>query len=210
MSRHSALAPVFPHEVTLFAADFGAAVKLEELTAEECIATGPDGVEHVGGLREVLAAASAHVADDGWAEAAAAAIERERTWTHTGRRRLLQVARGDGERFHTSPSRNRPSIERHGLDWRHMVPPGIAGSLKPEAPGIFLAEDFGDMAWFIGFRDEPCDVWAVDVNGLWLEGAAESDGGASLHWALVCEPVPPTRLRLLHRDARPGDLPGEP
>jgi hypothetical protein len=210
MSRHPALGSVFPHTTQIYAAESGPSVELEELAAEECIATGPDGVEHVGGLREVLAAAAGHVEDEGWVEAVAAAIERERLWTHTGRRSMLCVARGSGERFHASPSRNRASIERHGLDWRHMVPPGIAGSLEAEAPGIFLAEEFWDMAWFIGFRDEPCDVWEVDVGGLWLEGAAESSGGGSLHWALVCEPIPPSRLRLLHRDARPGDLPREP
>lgn len=206
MSRHPALGPVFPHEVTLYATDLGPGIWLRELAADECVATAPDGSEHVGTLREVLAAASGHVADADWVEAAAAALERERTWTRTGRRGMLMVARGDGVRYHASPSRNRASIERHGLDWRRMVPPGIAGSTEPEAPGIYVAEEFDDMPWFIGFREEPCDVWEVDVDGLWLEGAAESDGGGSLHWAIVSEPIPTSRLRLLHRDVRPDDL----
>lgn len=50
-------------------------------------------------------------------------------------------------------------------------------------------------------------VWAVDVNGLWLEGDP-SGGGDDDGWMIVREPIPPSRLRLAETsldDEFPGD-----
>ena len=55
-------------------------------------------------------------------------------------------------RFHVTPSANRDSILRFGLDWSRMAETesGIAsgGPGRPELDGIFLTEPFSDAARF--------------------------------------------------------------
>lgn len=66
--------------------------------------------------------------------------------------------------FHVTSVRNRQSIRRFGLDPARMgAAPGIAGSTRPEADGIFLAEQW-DLDWFVGLNNTggPVDVWQVD------------------------------------------------
>lgn len=97
--------------------------------------------------------------------------------------------------FHVSPSVNRASITRHGLDWRRMgATRGIAGSLRPELPAVFLTDMVEDeRGFFVGFAREPVDVWAVRVDGLWLENGPDG-------WYISPEPIEPARLRLTLRD----------
>ena len=100
------------------------------------------------------------------------------------------------EWFHVSSSRNRESIERHGLDWRRMrAAPGIAGSHTPEQEGCFLIEQYG-VDYFVEMNNTggPVDVWAVrevDESAL-----VESPEG----YLYLPTPIPPERLRLVRRD----------
>jgi hypothetical protein len=41
------------------------------------------------------------------------------------------------------------------------------------------------------------DVWAVPIDGLWLENGPDG-------WVILPEPVPPERLRLVETDIPPG------
>jgi hypothetical protein len=67
--------------------------------------------------------------------------------------------------FHVSSVRNRGSIQRHGLDVSRMgAAPGIAGSGRPEADGIFLCSDESTADWFVHINNTggPVDLWQVD------------------------------------------------
>jgi hypothetical protein len=101
-------------------------------------------------------------------------------------------------RFHVSPTANRESIRRHGLDWKRMAPEqrGIANGWlgRPEAEGIFLTHsDIEDARWFAGMGSgRRVDVWRVDVAGLAIEDLANEGG-----WWICREPIPPERLELV-------------
>jgi hypothetical protein len=67
--------------------------------------------------------------------------------------------------YHVTSSRNRGSIEVHGLDWSLMTTsPGIAGSREPEVDGIFVCPDTFTVDFFVGLNNTggPVDVWAID------------------------------------------------
>jgi hypothetical protein len=149
---------------------------------------GPYGF---GSAAQALAAASDRAADDRWVAAVGAALACERTWTRAGRRSTLTVKQASGEMFHATAMENRPSILRHGLDWRQMgTAPGIAGSQEPELPAVFLCESREEIDFFTSMSRLPADVWAVRVDGLWVESGPDG-------WIILPEPVPPERLRLL-------------
>jgi hypothetical protein len=121
--------------------------------------------------------------------------------------------------FHVTDRANRSSIEKHGLDWRHMGPaPGIAGSLTPEREGVFLCLDrsevdsFVEMAVRRGAHD--LDIWQVsldvdldvdfeaDRDSPWVlpaDGSFSEDNG----YLYYRRSIPPERLRLLEPD-QPG------
>jgi len=126
-----------------------------------------------------------------------AALEGERGWRE--RRPQLSVTLGTGARFHVTASVNRESIATHGLDWRRMgTAPGIANSRwKPELPCVLLCHDGENPEFFILMGRQPCDVWAVQVDGLWLESGP-------VGWDLLPAPVPPERLSLVERDVDPN------
>jgi hypothetical protein len=68
--------------------------------------------------------------------------------------------------FHVTPSPNRDSIERHGLDWRRFREgAGLAGpSPRVEAECIFLARDLEEaerIVTVIGTRHPSLDIWEV-------------------------------------------------
>jgi len=79
---------------------------------------------------------------------------------------------------------------------------GIAGSPAPEWPGIFLCATLEDARFFvmIGARRDPVDIWSVQLDGQWLEGARDSDGGGGDNWMICPTPIPPKNLQLLERD----------
>lgn len=81
--------------------------------------------------------------------------------------------------FHVTSSLNRESLERRGLDWRHMgAAPGIAGSDELELEGIFLARDRFEVDWFVDMAKRrgvsEVDVWEIDVDQLRLLESAEN------------------------------------
>jgi hypothetical protein len=179
----------------------GGNIELEQIddAGVEWVAIGPGG-NAAGGLSEVLAAAAGDGADLEWLRAVAAALDRELT---VGQRRtMLLVKRGAGVWYHATLASNRRSIQRDGLDWRLMNGEGIAGSRRPEWPGVFLCSTVEDANFFVrmGSRRGPVDVWSVELDGEWLEGARDSDGGGGDNWMICPVPIPSTRLRLIERD----------
>lgn len=153
-----------------------------------CQGTGTFGFGSAG---QALAAAGGLAVDDRWIAAVGAALARERTWTGTRRRPVLLVKEASGEMFHATATQNRQSILRHGLDWEQMgTAPGIAGSREPELPAVFLCESREETGFFTGMSRLPADIWAVAVDGRWVESGPDG-------WILLPEPVPPERLRLV-------------
>jgi hypothetical protein len=151
-----------------------------------CQGTGTFGFGSAG---QALAAASGLAIDDPWIAAVGAALARERTWTGTRRRPVLLVKEASGEMFHATATQNRQSILRDGLDWEQMrTAPGIAGSREPELPAVFLCESREETGFFTGMSRPPADIWAVTVDGLWVESGPDG-------WIILPEPVPPERLR---------------
>jgi hypothetical protein len=63
-----------------------------------------------------------------------------------------------GRWFHATFAENRESIRRHGLDFRRMAGPGIAGSLAAEAAGVFLTGDLESARWL--------PAWVVEARSI--------------------------------------------
>ena len=104
--------------------------------------------------------------------------------------------------FHVTSSRNRESIQRHGLDWQRMSSVcGIAGSPTPEQEGIFLCLDHNEVDWFcrMNATGGTLDVWAVD--GIDPSELVESPEGHSF----LPRPIPTSLLTLTSKDV---DTPG--
>jgi hypothetical protein len=166
---------------------------------EEWLGAGPGG-EAIGPLRDVLTTAAAPGTDPEWIRAVADALGRE---IAVGERRSrLLVKRGVDVWYHVAFASNRQSIQRYGLDWRWMDGPGIAGSRAPEWPGVFLGSTIDDARFFVrmGARRGPVDIWSVELDGQWLEGARDSDLGGGENWMICPSPIRPARLRLRERD----------
>jgi hypothetical protein len=111
----------------------------------------------------------------------------------------LPTLRAVSTRFHVTSVLNRASILEHGLDWTYMgAAPGIAGSDRPEAEGVFLAEEW-DVDWFVRMNNTggPVDVWSVvDVEEDLLVGNGSG-------YFFLPDRIAPARLGLLHRDLPP-------
>lgn len=184
----------------------------EDIELEEFASNGVCSGYHPASRRsafgtdgEVIASLSGRGLDDPWVRAVCSALARERRWTSIGRRSMLLVKQGVGVMFHATASGNRESIRQHGLDWRRMgVAGGIAGSVQPELPGIFLCASRAEAHFFTAMAREPSDIWEVSVDGLWLEGDPGASGGGDEIWMIPPEPVGPERLRLLDTDVEPG------
>jgi hypothetical protein len=96
---------------------------------------------------------------------------------------------------HATAAANRESIIEFGLDWNRMgVAQGIAGSRRHELDAVFL-DHVETIEFFTRMSRQPCDVWEVDVTGLWLE----KDEG----WLIHRSPIVPDRLRLIESDLPP-------
>lgn len=155
-----------------------------------------------GTVTEVLALLSSRPDDDTWVAEVAAALDRESRWGSAGgwRRPFLEVFLGSGRMFHVTAAVNRDSIRRYGLDWRRMAAaPGIAGSTHPELPAVFLCDEREEIGFFLNMAGTPTDVWAVDVDGMWVETGPSG-------WWIISQPIGCDRLTLLERDAVPGRL----
>lgn len=155
------------------------------------------GIYSFGSPEEVIAATTGRPVGDEWVAAVCAALDRERYWRSEGRRSTLLVQAGHGEMFHATAVANRESISMYGLDWRRMQTPGIAGGRQPELAAVFLCESREDAEFFIGMARVPSDIWAVRVDGLWLENGPDG-------WIVFPDPIGPERLRLAERDIPAG------
>ena len=173
-------------------------IELEQLdeAGGDWFASGPRG-EHMGALDATVEAAADESADRAWLAAVVTAVNRERG---AQRRSMLLVQRGRGTWFHTTFSENRESIARYGLDWRRMAGGGIAGSLGPEAEGVFLCCDIDSAEWFAQMgqqRGHRVDIWAVSLDAQWLIGDPGAGGGGDDTWMICSEPIAPSRLKLV-------------
>ena len=142
-----------------------------------------------GRAAQVIALASGRPEDDAWVRATAHALDPDRLWKGGNRIELL-VTLGAGTTYHVTAAVNRGSILRHG-------------STAPEAAGPFLCDDIDSTPFFARMSRRPVDTWAVDVDGLWLEGDPGAGRGEST-WMICPAVIEPARLRLIQRDVRPG------
>ena len=138
----------------------GGPIELEQAddVGLEWLAAGPAG-EALGSLRDALTASAPVGTDPDWIDAVVGAMERE--LASKVRRSMLLVKRATGTWYHATPTANRASIREHGLDWRCMVGPGIAGSTAPEYPGVFLCADL----WVRSFSPRSERVLALSISG---------------------------------------------
>ncbi len=174
-------------------------IHFEELhpSGEPCGGLVPGlGLMTFGSPTSVLASLSRLRPDHEWVVRTAAALTRERLWSHDPRyglerRRDLKVFRAAEAKFHVSSSLNRDSIAEHGLDWTRMgAAPSIMGRSSPELPVVFLEYHLEACDFFIRMARFPVDVWEVDADGLWAESGPDG-------WIVVPEPIPAERLRLV-------------
>jgi hypothetical protein len=176
----------------------GDAIEFLELddAAEVCtVRTSQPGLSVFGPTANVIAAATRRPTHDVWVHAVTSALDAERQWPKGARRHLLKVYHGTGLLAHATASANRGSIAEWGLDWNRMGPaPGIAGRREPELPAVFL-DHVSSIGFFTGMSRLVCDVWEVNVEGLWLE---DYDG-----WIIHRHPIEPRRLRLISSDLPP-------
>jgi hypothetical protein len=103
--------------------------------------------------------------------------------------------------FHVSSVRNRASIQCHGLDASRMgAAPGIAGSRRPEADGIFLCPDLSTADWFASINNTggPVDLWQVDG----VDADLMLDNGNGFHYLPGC--IPADRITLVQQDVTVG------
>jgi hypothetical protein len=174
-------------------------LQLEHLSddADEWFGEGPGG-SAMGPLASVIGAAARPHADRDWQAIAVATLRRE---GRAGQPRAgLIVRRGTGAMFHATRTANRASIARDGLDWRRMQTLGIAGSIQPESPGVFLCSSRESARWFADMvHGETADIWHVRVDGLWLI-SDPGTGGLDDDWMIATEPIPPASLDLVERD----------
>jgi hypothetical protein len=191
---HSSGQGAVVHECSIALPESAEVMWFEEFDAagELCGARSREAGFVFGSAVEVLSSATGRFPDDGWVRAVVAALERERSWSDN-RRSSLEVYPGSGEMFHVSAAANRDSIGHHGLDWRLMQRPGVAGSRFPELEALFLCESESDVQFFTDMARVPSDVWAVDVTGRWIENGPSG-------WAIVSEPIPPSAVRVVRRD----------
>ena len=99
--------------------------------------------------------------------------------------------------FHVTSVLNRDSINAHGLDWTRMgAAPGIAGSTRPEADGVFLCRDDFTVDFFLRLNNTgtAADVW--EVHG--VDPMQLLDNGNGFEY--VPDKVRPSQLTLLRRD----------
>jgi hypothetical protein len=174
-------------------------IQLEQLDAagDAWFAEGPEG-DAIGSLDEVLGAVTARHADPAWLTVVRDTIESDHG---SANRSMLLVKRVTGRWFHATFAENRASIHRHGLDYRRMSGPGIAGSRTPEAAGVFLSCDIESARWFARMgRRGPVDIWGADLADVWLIGDPGASGGGDETWMICPEIIDADRLVLLETD----------
>lgn len=107
--------------------------------------------------------------------------------------------------YHVSSVRNRSSIQNRGLDVSQMgAAPGIAGSTRPEAEGIFLSHELFDADFFVSMNNTggPVDVWQVDA----VDTGQLRDNGNGFYYLPGVIPV--AQITLARKDLVCGRLHG--
>ncbi|HET6296512.1 MAG TPA: hypothetical protein VFG33_24210 [Kribbella sp.] len=102
--------------------------------------------------------------------------------------------------YHVSSSRNRGSIEAHGLDWSFMTTAaGIAGSPKPEVDGVFVCLDRSTVDFFVRANNTggPVDVWAIDD----VDQSDLVETASGFSYLPAC--IGPEHLTLIDQDLQP-------
>jgi hypothetical protein len=105
--------------------------------------------------------------------------------------------------YHVSPSANRESIRRFGLDWRRMGTEfNIPGAHGAEQAGVFLSRNQDEARWFVdmGRRlHRELDVWEVTVAHDFDTYEPPLDVPGQVIDGYLCwlQPIEPTRVRLL-------------
>ncbi|MBE2315765.1 hypothetical protein DVA67_007245 [Solirubrobacter sp. CPCC 204708] len=105
--------------------------------------------------------------------------------------------------FHVSPSANRESIRRFGLDWRRMgTEHNIPGAIGAEQAGIFLSRDREEARWFVAMGRHlhgELDVWEVTLAHDFDAEDRPLDMPCRIIDGFLCwtQPIEPTRIRLL-------------
>ncbi len=101
--------------------------------------------------------------------------------------------------FHVSSVLNRESIAKYGLDWTRMgAAPGIAGSSRPEAEGVFICRGEDEAQFFLSINNTggPVDLWSVDGVD---EGSLTDNGSGFVY---LPSRIPADRVRLVRTDIR--------
>jgi hypothetical protein len=81
--------------------------------------------------------------------------------------------------------------------------PGIAGSRRPERPGVFLCRSLQSAQWFATMpRYDLTDIWAARVDDVWLETDPSASGGGDQDWMICPQPIASARVELIK-----GDIP---
>ena len=106
--------------------------------------------------------------------------------------------------YHVTSAVNRDSILNHGLDWQRGSG-GIAGSLAPEQPGVFLCRDRGEADFFVQMgkrRFVALDIWEVTLDDDRCGELLNSDQLGRGVDGFFCwmEAIPRSRLCLVERD----------
>jgi hypothetical protein len=80
--------------------------------------------------------------------------------------------------------------------------PGIAGSTRPEADGVFLSSEDGDVDYFVRMNNTGgrVDVWQVD--GIDADQMLDNGNG----YFYLPGRIPADRITLVQRDLAGGDL----
>lgn len=105
--------------------------------------------------------------------------------------------------YHVSPSANRESIRRFGLDWRRMgTDRNIPGAYGAEEAGIFLSRDHEEARWFVDMGRRlhaDLDVWEVTLGHHFDAYDPPSDVPCRDVNGYLCwtQPIESARVRLL-------------
>ena len=105
-------------------------------------------------------------------------------------------------RYHVTSVLNRDSISRHGLDYSRMgAARGIAGSVRPEQQGCFLAANEFECDWFVRMNNTggAVDVW--EVNGIEADDLLPSPEGHHYYPGVIAA----ARIRLVREDVPPAE-----
>ncbi len=62
---------------------------------------------------------------------------------------------------------------------------------------MFVGDEREDISFLLNIARTPADVWAIDVDGLWVENGPDG-------WWIISRPIGPDRLSLVQRNVVPA------